>query len=127
MFVCYPIGLEDAPCIVVAIYCALHYGFNKQEVKVSVPVNKEGYCTLATMNKTIRQYFKVSKYLYFKRKERMTLEQEDKWFGAFKDSKAIVCVEGHYIFVNGTDYHYYSYFNNDNDKVVAIWFLEDDL
>ena len=41
----------------------------------------------------------------------------------FHLENAIVCCYGHFIYLNGDNY--YSFFDNENDKVVAVWELKD--
>lgn len=38
-------------------------------------------------------------------------------------NRAAVCVLGHFIYVNGEDY--WSFFNNENDPVVCVWYIKE--
>ena len=68
------------------------------------------------MDLFIREHFDKVDYHYYKAFDRQCLNDYD-----FINMKAIVCVLGHYIYINNNEY--ISYFNNDRDKVVAIWVI----
>ena len=107
----------DLPCSVVSIGCAselLHGCFEYDKIKAfsEQASANDNYATLRSVNEQVRKFFNVKKYTYYNRAERKTLKEC--YF-----ENAIVCVYGHYIFVNGDAY--YSYFDNLNDKVVAVW------
>ena len=114
------------PCSVLALDCALSSFYQPHCPYRYVNYDKEGYCTLQNMNKAIRGFFKC-KYHYYKKVERMTLNQIMILLTKERQ-KAIVCCLGHYVFVDGTAYGgavYYSYFDNMFDEVVALWILEE--
>ena len=110
----------DLPCSVVSIGCAsetLHGSFDYGKIKEfsEMASANNNYATLRSVNEQVRRFFQVKKYTYYKRAERKTLKE------CCSGKTAIVCVYGHFVFVNGDSY--YSYFDNDNDKVVAVWEL----
>lgn len=110
----------DLPCSVVSIGCAaesLYGSFNYGKIKAfsEIASRNDNYATLRSVNEQVRKFFKVKKYTYFTRAERRTLKE-------FRGITAIVCVIGHFLFLNGDNY--YSYFENENDKVVAVWEIE---
>lgn len=116
--------LSTQPCSVVALNCAL-----KDFVLIEEPKKFDdelkcwtfGYLKLNDFHKVIKKYFpKVKKHI-FEKQNRETLFDADYHYDAFVLAKAIACVKGHYIYVNNDTY--YSYFNNDNDELVAVWFL----
>lgn len=114
---------EGIPCSQVAIDCAYEATFSK-ELPYTVEVNlsnEEGYATLDAVNKAIRILMPVKKKSYFKRTERNSLKE----FLKNNKEKCIVCVLGHYVFVDGEDY--YSFFENEEDVVVCVWYLNTDL
>lgn len=94
------------------------YGYTDSEIYMSAKLKADGYLTLNDMNKYIREHINVKKKIYYKRNERITLEE----FLADNNEKAIICVLGHYIFVNKQTY--YSYFDNISDEVVCVWILK---
>ena len=109
----------DLPCSVVSIGCAsetLHgscdYGKIKEFSEMASANNN--YATLRSVNEQVRRFFQVKKYTYYKRAERKTLKE-------FRGITAIVCCYGHFVFLNSNEY--YSYYDNANDKVVAVWEL----
>lgn len=102
----------NCPCAQVAISCAVGYKINIETSK------KNGYTTLADQNKYIRKYLNVDKSLSFKRGERPLLKDLIKG----ESRRAIICVYGHYVYYDGTDY--WSFFDNDNDEVVRVWYVK---
>lgn len=107
---------DGLPCSIVAIGCAL--GRNPmgelQELYGQASRNNN-YASLRSVNQAIRKVLKVKKYTYFTRDQRVTLKE------THINGKAIVCVYGHFLYADFTENTYYSFFDNDNDKVVAIW------
>lgn len=97
------------PCSIVAVSCA------KGELTMAT-TRADGWMTLQGMNKFVRANLPVKKYLYFKRGERTKLKDF-----IFTDN-AVVMVLGHSIYVEGNTY--YSFFDNSNDDVVAVWYLK---
>lgn len=110
----------DLPCSVVSIGCAserLHGSFDYDKIKAfsEQASANDNYAPLRSVNEQIRKFFKVKKYTYYPRAERKTLKEW--WCG----KTVIVCVYGHYIFCEKESY--YSFFDNSEDKVVAVWEL----
>ena len=114
----------DLPCSVVSIGCAAESIFGKFDYKKikqfseSASAN-DNYASLSSVNVQIRKFFPVKRYTYFTRVQRVPLYE---WFRNKNCDKAIVCVYGHYIYCDKDSY--YSFFDNDADKVVAVWELE---
>ena len=81
-------------------------------------LKNDGYLTLAGANKFMRQYLPVRKKQTFKKAERPKLKD----FLTNNSDKCCVCVLGHFIYVKGKDY--YSFFANENDDVVCVWYLD---
>ena len=111
----------DLPCSVVSIGCAseaLHGSFDYGKIKAfsEQASANDNYATLRSVNEQVRKFFNVKKYTYYTRAERKTLKE---WACG---KTAIVCTYGHFIFTFGDSY--YSYFDNLNDKVVAVWEIE---
>lgn len=104
--------LINEPCSVVAV--AVANGGNKIPVQVS---KADGYMTLEDMNRYVRSNLHVAKRVYYKRGQRPKLCELE------CNGRAIICVLGHYIYVE--DEKYYSFFDNLNDDVISIWFLKD--
>lgn len=104
----------NMPCSWVVLHSA-NDDLKKENIELT-KVDNDGYCTLKEINSCIRKNFKVKKYFYFPRDKRRLLKE------IAIPGKAIICVYGHYIYVNEDTY--YSFFNNDDDPVVAIWFIE---
>lgn len=109
---------EGLPCSVVSIGCAsekLRGSFDYDKIKSfsEIASANDNYATLRSVNEQVRKFFNVKKYTYYTRAERKTLKE------CCSGKTAIVCVYGHFVFVNGDTY--YSYFDNANDKVVAVW------
>ena len=111
-----PKSYESEPCSIVALLC--YNGlYDKTLYEYAEQFVSEGYMSLADMTKVIKEFFIQFKvYKYFKKNIRPFLRQLD-----FKDKEAIACVEGHYIYIKNNVY--YSFFDNNNDKVVAVWYL----
>ena len=103
--------LRDTPCAMVAVACA------RNAQKADTDVERQGdYVSLASMNKYVRRLLRVRRQVKYKRGERPLLK--DLHF----PGKAVVCVLGHYIYLDGETY--YSFFKNSGDEVVSLWELE---
>ena len=109
--------LLNTPCSIVAIACAKKDRNTLTETKFPKELKENGYLDLNSMNKLIRTNIQVKKKQYFKKTERIRLEN----FLESNTEKCIVCVYGHYMYVNGEDY--WSFFPNEKDKIVCIWYL----
>lgn len=101
--------LAGKPCMITALRCVC-------DEPVGKPVMKDGYTTLNAANTWIRQNLKVQKRINYRRGERPKLRD------LHLDGRGIVCVVGHYIYVDHETY--WSFFNNDNDEVVTVWILK---
>ena len=109
---------RESPCSVVAVGTALN--MQGKNLKISdIPANlkKDGYLTLNDMNRFVRSHLSVKKRENFKRGERKILRD----FLEDNENNAIICVLGHYIYAEGKVY--YSFFDNDYDEVVTVWWL----
>jgi hypothetical protein len=100
--------LQGLPCSNVAVSCALG------ETIIYKTSHNDGWMTLKDNNKFVREYLNVRRYRYFKRGERPLLKD-------LTLDKAIVCVYGHLIYLEGSNY--WSFFDNESDEVVAYWEL----
>lgn len=105
------------PCSVVAVGCAL--GVGVRDDLFSDELKSDGYLSLKSMNSLIRSKLKVVKRVNFKRGERPILCE---WAHENFGKKAIICLEGHFIYFDGEDY--YSFFWNGSDKIVTVWYIE---
>lgn len=111
---------EALPCAYVATGCAYEDIFKKNfEEPMLDELRDDGWSTLDNTNKYIRRLLPVQKKVYYKRSERMTLGA----FLADNAKRCIVCVYGHFIYVNEQDY--WSFFENEDDEVVCIWYLKE--
>ena len=106
--------LVDDPCLVTALYCATGLF---ESPRGYPELKADGYATLSSANKWIRQNLKIKKRTDYKRGERPKLRD------LHLDGQAVVCVLGHYIFVDHEKY--WSFFDNEDDDVVAVWELKD--
>lgn len=109
------------PCSQVALGIACE----KTGVEYFLPISvfdaigssESGYLTLRDMNKFVRALLPIKKRKDFKRRERPLLRE-------LEPCKAVICVVGHYLYM---DYDkYYSFFDNENDDVVAMWIIDED-
>lgn len=104
--------LSGYPCFIVGISCA------KGMIVLGIDgIRDDGYTTLQVANKHIRKLFTIKKRYNYKRGERPLLKD------LHIDGKALVCVYGHFVYVEGETY--YSFFDNENDEVVSMWVLAD--
>ena len=79
----------------------------------------DGYLTLEAENRYIRQFLPIRKKVYYRRRDRIKLGT----FLARNTARCCVCVLGHFVYVNGKDY--WSFFDNENDDVVCVWYLKE--
>lgn len=108
--------LNGYPCSVVAVACALGTMPQKTE-EYMAQLKPDGYATLAVGNKFIRNNLEVKKRVDYKRGQRPKLKD------LHITGKAIVCVYGHLVYVDQETY--WSFFDNENDEVVAVWYLKE--
>lgn len=108
------------PCSYVGAGCA-YEDVTKKDFDLPLPpgLRNDGWLTLNNMNKFIRGLLPIRKKVYFKRGERPKLKD----FLKDNEERCGVCVYGHFIYVNGHDY--WSFFNNDENRVVCIWYIKD--
>lgn len=106
------------PCSYVGVGCA-YEDIYKEDFKALLPeeLKSSGYLSLDDANRFIRKHLKVRKKVYYRRKDRFTLKE----FLENNSERCCICVLGHFIYVNGKDY--WSYYDNDDDPVVCIWYL----
>jgi len=107
------------PCSMVALYYAYKTIYNQRiAVEEIIRTRPDGYLALSKMNNYINMFFKVKKAQQYGSTKRFSLDE----FLKTNDKKCMVCLEGHYIYVDGKNY--FSFFNNEKDKVVKIWYVE---
>lgn len=108
------------PCSMVALYYAYKNIYNQRiAVNEIIKTRPDGYLALAKMNNYINMFFKVKKAQQYGSAKSFTLKE----FLQTNDKKAILCLLGHYIYVDGKNY--FSFFNNLYDKIVKIWYVEE--
>lgn len=106
----------DVPCGIVSLGTAFEL-FGKTE-QLELKTRDDGYATLREMSSRVKEHFH-GLYRYYKRDERPYLRELD------GTGIAIVCVLGHFVTVDFDNGYVYSFFNNFNDKVVAVWRLRE--
>ena len=108
------------PCSYVGTGCA-YENITGEKFTAPLPdgLGDTGWATLRILNNYVRQYLPIEKKVYYKRSERFKLKD----FLASNTKKAGVCVLGHFIYVDGKNY--WSFFNNDNDYNVCIWYIKE--
>ncbi len=109
------------PCSYVGTGCAYEDVF-KKPFTVPLPdgLKDDGWLTLEKENEYLRQHLPVKKKVYFKRTERIALRE----FLQANTDRCCICVYGHFIYANGKDY--WSFFDNENDPVVCVWYIKKD-
>ncbi len=108
-------NLRNLPCSICAVSSAL--GFIPEGTdEYSKKLRDDGYATLNDANRYIRDNLDVVKRTDYKRGQRPKLRD------LHADGRAIVCVYGHFIYVNHEDY--WSFFENEDDDVVTVWRLK---
>lgn len=106
-------------CSYVGTGCAYENIMGKPFKAVLPPeLRSDGYLSLDAENRFIRRFLPIRKKKYFKRAERFPLRD----FLAYNKCKCGVCVYGHFIYVDGSNY--WSFFDNENDPVVCIWYID---
>ena len=104
------------PCSVVAVGCALHNTSREVLKSLTSPLlRSDGYLSLDGMNRLVRANMAVTRRRNFRRGERPCLRDFCHGF----DGKAVVCVAGHFVYVEDGDY--YSFLWNGDDEVIAVW------
>ena len=109
---------ENLPCSMVAVGCALGYA-DRERVKglKSDLLKNDGYLSLDGMNKLIRANTSVKRRSHYRRGERPYLKD---FCHSFR-GRAVVCVRGHFVYVENDAY--YSFFSNENDEIIEVWEL----
>jgi len=111
---------QGLPCSVVATGCAMGVSsLSALSALVSDDLHNDGYLSLDGMNKLIRSNQKVKRCDYFKRGNRPSLLE---WASMHEGERAVICLIGHFIYFDGENHH--SFFENDYDPVVKVWYLE---
>jgi len=122
-----PDECRGLPCSIVGGACAmLQRGeaeaaaaairrIREEERRLGISHRSDGYLTLAANNKLVRALFGVKRRRDFKRGERPKLKD-------LEEKEALVCVYGHFLYLK--DGGYWSYFDNADDEVVALWELK---
>lgn len=77
----------------------------------------DGYLRLRDMNQFAREYLPIAKRIDFKKNERPRLKE----FLQTNETRCCICVLGHYLYADTQTY--WSFFDNDDDKVIAVWYL----
>ena len=110
---------NGTPCSMVALYYAYKNIYNQRiAVEEIIRTRPDGYLALSKMNNYINMFFKVKKAQQYGKDKRFSLNE----FLKTNDKKCVVCLLGHYIYVDGKNY--FSFFDNEKDKVVKIWYVE---
>lgn len=105
--------LRGIPCSMVAVACALGV-----ETPPGGMVLSDGqYGSLNNMNTYVRRYLPVKRQTKYRRGERPKLKE------LHLDGKAIVCVLGHFLYLDHETY--WSFFRNSDDPVVCVWELKE--
>lgn len=109
------------PCSVVALGCAMHVSDPEALMALYSPsLRADGYLSLDGMNRLIRAHTRVIRRVNYRRGERPCLR---KWAHEHLWTKAVICVEGHFVYFDGHNYH--SFLWNGDDEVITVWILED--
>ena len=115
-----PDRYQNLPCSYVGTGCAYEDIYH---IPFSGPLpeglRKDGYLSLKKMDTYIRQYLSVKKKIYFSKKQRIPLRE----FLQHNKSPAGICVYGHFVYANNGDYT--SFFDNEDDPIVCIWYLNE--
>lgn len=108
------------PCSVVAVGCALNVKSQAAVEALKSPLlHSDGYLSLDGMNRLIRANMRIKKRTNFARGARPCLRD---FCHEFK-GRAIVCVKGHFVYVENGDY--YSFLKNGSDEVITVWEIQD--
>lgn len=125
------------PCSLVALNCmADYYGLIK-DCKAVIKANDitykdDGYLTLDGFNRLLRASWGkacVRKSIYFKQGERIKLKDFPKYTKELHSKNGLVApvacitVLGHSVFA--VDNSYYSFFDNNDDEIVRIWYINE--
>lgn len=110
----------DKPCSYVGVGCA-YEDLTGKDFDLPLPdgLRDDGWLTLDNLNRFVRSVLPIRKKQYFRRKERLLLED---FIGA-GTGPCVICVYGHFIYAKGGDY--WSFFDNDMDPVVCVWYIDE--
>lgn len=118
---------DGIPCSVVAVGCAMGItdttGVNRLLESAlnglfGAKLHDDGYLPLDGLNGLIRANMPVRRREIFRKGERPSL---NKFVQEHLGQPAVICVLGHYLYFDGANY--YSFFDNDTDAVVSVWYL----
>lgn len=105
------------PCSMVAVGCALGIASRDALESLRSPLlHKDGYLSLDGMNRLVRANLRVTRRVNYRRGHRPALRD---WAHTHPGTKAVICVEGHFIYFDGRDYH--SFLWNGGDDVISVW------
>ena len=109
---------QDLPCSYVGTGCAWEnlYGTPFTD-ETPEGLHQDGYLSLNNMNTYIRSCLPIKKKTYYSKVKRPLLKD---FLKEHKDPM-VICVLGHCIYANNGNYT--SFFDNDNDPVVCVWFI----
>ena len=111
---------DGFPCSYVGTGCACERITGKPfDAPLPDGLKNDGYLSLDLANKFLRAHLPVSRKVYFKRTERITLGE----FLKNNEQKCCICVLGHFLYAEGHDY--WSFFENEDDPVVCVWYLQE--
>lgn len=119
-----PENLIHLPCSLCSLHTAFLFNSSKRPFVLTdeIQLYQNGYMTLKGMNRMVRDHLAVKKYVQYPRGSRPTLLTFNADKNAHFSNRAIICVYGHYLYWEPG--YYYSFFSNEYDEVVAIWFLK---
>lgn len=106
--------LYNTPSLVIAVDLALGIIESPHDWP---KIRRDGYASLNAANTWIRENLPVKRRRDYRRGERPKLKD------LRLDGMAIVCVLGHYIFLDHEVY--WDFFDNDEDDVVTVWELDE--
>lgn len=106
--------LAGIPCSILAVLIAKGEAPDVSDYLTKLRL--DGYASLDTANKFIRDNLNVKKRIDYKRGQRPKLRD------LHLDGKAIVCVYGHFVYLDHEAY--WSFFENEADDVVSVWILK---
>lgn len=109
---------DGYPCSIVSVGCAVEARGGRL-TDIPEGLKNNGYLKLEDMNRYIRALLPIQKKEYFKRGERTVLID----FLKRNTRKAVVCLRGHYVYVDGADY--WSFFKNEYDEVICVWWIKE--
>lgn len=102
------------PCSMVAVGTA-----TGSYPPVPAGLHPDGYLPLASMNRYVRDTLPVAKAQSFRRGQRPSLKE----FLEKNTGRAVILVEGHFVFADGRTY--WSFLRNAHDPVVHVWHLKE--